>query len=37
LIDRPDRRHAMASAGRARARALCDPATQIEALEQALA
>jgi hypothetical protein len=37
LIDRPERRRAMGNAGRARARALCDPATQIDALERALA
>jgi glycosyltransferase involved in cell wall biosynthesis len=37
LIDRPERRRAMGNAGRARARALCDPATQIDTLERALA
>jgi glycosyltransferase involved in cell wall biosynthesis len=37
LIDRPDRRRALGDAGPARARALCDPATQLCALERALA
>jgi glycosyltransferase involved in cell wall biosynthesis len=37
LIDRPDRRRALGSAGPARARALCDPATEIGVLERSLA
>jgi glycosyltransferase involved in cell wall biosynthesis len=37
LIDQPDRRRALAEAGPARARALCDPITQIDMLERALA
>jgi glycosyltransferase involved in cell wall biosynthesis len=37
LIDRPDRRRALGDAGPARARALCDPSTQIDRLERALA
>jgi len=37
LIDGPERRRAMGSAGPARAHALCDPATQIDMLECALA
>jgi glycosyltransferase involved in cell wall biosynthesis len=37
LIDRPDRRHALGAAGPSRARALCDPATQIDRLERAIA
>jgi glycosyltransferase involved in cell wall biosynthesis len=36
LIDRPERRRALGNAGPARARALCDPATQLCALERAL-
>ena len=37
LIDDPARRSRLGSAGPARARALCDPSTQIAALERALA
>jgi glycosyltransferase involved in cell wall biosynthesis len=37
LIDHPERRRALGHAGPARARALCDPATQLGALERALA
>jgi len=37
LIDDPGRRYALGSAGPARARALCDPASQMAALEHALA
>ncbi|HVD91362.1 MAG TPA: glycosyltransferase family 4 protein [Vicinamibacterales bacterium] len=37
LIDDPARRARLGSAGPARARALCDPSTQIAALERALA
>ena len=37
LIDDPVRRARLGSAGPARARALCDPSTQIAALERALA
>jgi glycosyltransferase involved in cell wall biosynthesis len=37
LIDWPDRRRALGEAGPARARALCDPTTQIDMLEHALA
>jgi glycosyltransferase involved in cell wall biosynthesis len=37
LIDDPERRRVLGNAGPARARALCDPATQIRALERALA
>ena len=36
LIDDPSRRAALGAAGPARARALCDPATQVAALERAL-
>jgi len=36
LIDDPSARAAMRAAGPARARALCDPATQVAALERAL-
>lgn len=37
LIDDPARRHALGGAGPARARALCDPAGQMAALERAIA
>ena len=37
LIDDPVRRRALGDAGPARARTLCDPSAQIEALERALA
>lgn len=37
LIDNPTRRRALGDAGPARARTLCDPATQIDVLERALA
>jgi len=36
LIDDPSRRASLGAAGPARARALCDPATQVAALERAL-
>ena len=37
LVDDPDRRQALGAAGPARATLLCDPATQIQRLERALA
>jgi hypothetical protein len=36
LIDDPSRRAALGAAGPARAAALCDPATQVAALERAI-